>query len=212
MRFCIAILILGCLSQVGLAQSVHVTGLFKGMVMLNIDGQQRLIKNGEVSPEGVKVIEATSRYAVVEIDGVEQRLTLTQKISSHYTVKERPEVTIRRTDNNQYLTQAHINDRRVKVLVDTGATSVAMSESHAKQLNLKYTNKGITGSVSTASGVSSAYHIILRSLTVGGITVNGVPALVIEGTYPRHILLGMSYLKHVEMTEKDGIMTLKSKF
>ena len=49
---------------------------------------------------------------------------------------------------------------------------------------------------------------MLDSVDVGGIRVDGVRASVIEGEHPRAILLGMTYLKHVEMREKNGVLQL----
>ena len=48
----------------------------------------------------------------------------------------------------------------------------------------------------------------LRSVNVGGIKVNNVPATVIEGEFPNYVLLGMTYLRHVKMEENQGVMTL----
>jgi aspartyl protease family protein len=56
--------------------------------------------------------------------------------------------------------------------------------------------------------VSPAHVITLNSVAVGGIEVNNVPALVVEGSYPATILLGMSYLQHVKLQEHNGILSL----
>ena len=194
------------------ARQVVVQGLFKGAAVLTIDGQQRMLRNGQTSVEGVTVIEATPKYVVVSFDGKQQRLGLSQQISSSFQETSRDEVTIPRSQRNQYITPIHVNGRRIEALVDTGANIVAMSEIHARQLDLKYQSKTPTSRVVTASGTADAYNVVLRNVSVGGITVSGVTAVVIEGDYPRRVLLGMSYLSNVELSEKDGIMTLKSKY
>jgi aspartyl protease family protein len=107
----------------------------------------------------------------------------------------------------QYLTQAEVNGRRVQVMVDPGANVIAMNSSQARSLGIDYLS-GAPSEVSTASGVVSAWMISLDSVNVGGIRVNGVQASVIEGGYPETILLGMTYLKHVQMQEKNGILLL----
>ena len=66
--------------------------------------------------------------------------------------------------------------------------------------------------VTTASGVTNAYQITLNSVDVGGIRVDRVLATVIEGSFPEMPLLGTTYLQHVEMHEKDGILLLMRKF
>ena len=45
---------------------IEVVGLFTNAALLHIDGRQLLLKSGETSPEGVMLIEANSREAVVE--------------------------------------------------------------------------------------------------------------------------------------------------
>ena len=53
------------------AADVRVVGLFSGRAVLLVDGQQRLLKPGQTSPEGVKLISATSEEALLLIDGQE---------------------------------------------------------------------------------------------------------------------------------------------
>ena len=56
-----------------------------------------------------------------------------------------------------------------------------------------------------------AHQIFVDSITVGGITVANVEVAVLEGQHPTDILLGMSFLKHVEIRKSEGLMTLVSK-
>ena len=57
-----------------------------------------------------------------------------------------------------------------------------------------------------------AWLITLRSVSVGGIRVDNVQATVVEGSFPTTVLLGMSYLKHVEMKENNGVLSLSRSF
>ncbi|MCR8921518.1 TIGR02281 family clan AA aspartic protease [Dasania sp. GY-MA-18] len=190
---------------------VVVEGLFKGGAILRIDGQQTLLRQGQSSNSGVKVIEASTRHVVIEFDGQRQTLGLNKHISGAAAAPEAPEVQVIRDSRNRYLTYATINGRRITVLVDTGANIVAMSSAHAKRLGINY-RQGVKSRVTTASGVAAAYSLVLSSVTVGGITVSGVEASVIEGNYPTEVLLGMSYLSQLDMQEQDGIMTLRRKY
>ena len=212
MRLILSLCVLLLLATEALAEQIMVQGLFKGAAVLTINGQQRLLRDGQTSIEGVAVIKATPKYVLVSIDGKQQRMTLSQQISSSFQAVERDEVTIARTGHNQYITNIHVNGRRIKALVDTGASTMAFSEAHARQLDLKYDKQRSSGQVTTASGTAKAYHVVLRNVSVGGIGVDGVPAVVVEGNYPSQVLLGMSYLRHIELSEKGGIMTLKSKY
>ena len=49
-------------------------------------------------------------------------------------------------------------------------------------------------------------------MVIGGIAVNNVEGMVLEGKFPEKVLLGMSYLRHVEMSEKGGVLMLLQKY
>ena len=198
-------------STMALALDVQVQGLLKDTAILVIDGKQRLLKVGKRSPEGVLLIEADAKQAVIEMGGEHHQLTLSRHITSLYTRVEKREVSIRRNERNQYITTAKINGKRLQVLVDTGANAVAMSSVTAKSLGIDYEGSP-QGMVRTASGEVPSYMIKLRSLDVGGIEVNTISAFVIEGDYPQMVLLGMSYLEHVSLREQSGILYLQAKF
>ncbi|MDZ7684027.1 MAG: retroviral-like aspartic protease family protein [Gammaproteobacteria bacterium] len=57
----------------------------------------------------------------------------------------------------------------------------------------------------------SAWNVTLSRVEVGGIRVDNVRAAIIEGEHPREILLGMSFLRNVEMRESSGVLVLTSK-
>lgn len=189
---------------------IQAQALLKDMVVIVVDGTRRVIKAGNRSPEGVLLVTSDPRRAIVEINGQRQQLTLSTRISSAFVIKDRLEVTIPRNQANQYVTSATINGRRVKVLVDTGATFVALSSQQAQQMGIDYL-QGYATTVVTASGRANAYQIKLRSVMIGGINAEVVPAVVVEGDYPHIVLLGMSYLDHVDMHEKNGVLLLQSK-
>ena len=63
-------------------------------------------------------------------------------------------------------------------------------------------------SFETASGLTDAYQVTLNSVSVGGIRVDNVPAMVVSGDYPATVLLGMSFLRHVRIEENNGILSM----
>lgn len=186
--------------------AVEVQGLFTGAAVLTVNGQSKMLRVGQ-SHGGVTLIEATSKAATVEIDGKRHVLTVSRRITSNYQKPEFHEVSIRRDTNLQYQTNATINGRKMRVLVDTGANLVALNSSHAQLLGLDYKD-GRPVMIETASGVVAAWMITLKSVDVGGIGVESVRASVIEGAYPSTILLGMSYLRHVDISENGGVLSL----
>jgi aspartyl protease family protein len=186
-----------------------VRGLFKGAVLLEIDGQQKLVRAGSSHPKGAKVLTANSRSALVRYHGKNHRLTLNKRIGALYTESGRQEVVLTRNSNREYRTRLSVNGRSADAVIDTGATSVAMSSRQARQLGINYDNAPVV-SIATASGVSRGFSVKLDKLSVGGIERHHIPAVVLDGDYPHVILLGMSFLEHVDIQERGSILTLRA--
>ena len=189
---------------------VGVLGLFKDAAYLKVNGQERLVKVG-TSFAGVQLLEANSKQARIVFEGREQTVTMSQRISASYQEPERRKVLIRTNEHRQYISTAQINGRTTKVLVDTGANVVALNSATAEGLGLDYRSND-PHLITTAAGEVQAYPIKLDSVVMGGIRVNHVQAMVLDGAHPGTVLLGMSYLQHVEMSEKGGILMLLQKY
>lgn len=190
---------------------VEAQALMKNSAMLRIDQSSRMLRVGERSPEGVLLVSASPREAVVEFDGKRRSLNLSNQIAGTFAEADKTEVQIRRNNKHQYITSGEINGRRVLVLVDTGANSVAMNSGQASSLGIDY-RKGTPTMVGTASGVAHGYEVVLDKISIGGISASFVAATVIEGDFPAQILLGTTYLQHVGMREDGGIMYLRQKY
>ncbi|WP_292101071.1 TIGR02281 family clan AA aspartic protease, partial [Brevundimonas sp.] len=83
--------------------------------------------------------------------------------------------------------------RAVRVMVDTGASVVALTPADAARLGLRLKADDFSGTVITASGPVRAAPVELGAVAVAGARVERVEALVVEHGLP-HSLLGMSYL------------------
>lgn len=102
--------------------------------------------------------------------------------------------------DGHYWAEAEIDGRAVRVLVDTGATVVALTRQDAQRLGLKVTSADFNRAVQTASGEAKAASVTLASVSVAGATVRKVEALVVEEGLS-HSLLGMSYLGRLSRFE-----------
>lgn len=185
---------------------IEIEALFTDAAVISVDGQRKMIRVGETF-KGVTLLSAYSRTATLEVDGKQMVLGISRRIGSTYTEPEEERVTIQRNELLQYLTTARINGRSVQVLVDTGANVVAMNTEHARQLGVDLA-AGQPSRVETASGFVQARFVTLRSVSLGGIRVENVQASVIEGDFPATILLGMTYLQHVDIQEENGVLSL----
>ena len=100
---------------------------------------------------------------------------------------------VARADDGHYWADADINGRAVRVLVDTGASVVALTRDDAARLGLRLEPADFSATVVTASGPVRAAAVELQAVAVAGARVDRVEALVVEQGLP-HSLLGMSYL------------------
>jgi len=189
-------------------EKLEVQGLFSNKAVLMIDGKRHILAVGETSPEGVKVISANSRGAVLEVDGQQKQYNLGNTVSTTFTKRKSQKETIFVNSGGMFMTFGNINGRSVRFLVDTGASAIAMNVEQAKQLGIRYDKVGIPASVSTASGFVDAYRVRLKSVSVGKITETNVEAFVIDGNHPGPVLLGMTFLGRLNVEHSGNAMTL----
>jgi len=190
----------------GQASSVEVQAVLGKTAVLLIDGQRQSLKVGETF-SGITLLATRPTAVTLEIDGREETVGLSQRVSTTFEKAQEQVVTIARNASMQYHTTVIINGQSTLAMVDTGANLVAMSSNQARSMNIDY-GSGDPSLVETASGLSEAYPVTLQSVSVGGIQVHNVPAMVVRGSYPTSVLLGMSYLRHVKMEEQNGILSL----
>ena len=186
---------------------VEIVGLFKDRAVIRTGGGEKLLKVGETTTQGVTLISASSREAVVAWQGREHTLGLSRQVAGQYAEAQVSEVSIPADDFGQYRIRGAINNHYVDFLVDTGASVVALSSAQADALGINY-RQGQLGSVQTAQGNAESYFMTLQKVTVAGITAHNVQAAIITGRFPVDILLGMSFLKQVSIRESGGVMTL----
>lgn len=116
------------------------------------------------------------------------------------------EVTLMRDMSGHYRAEAYINGIKTVVMVDTGATDVAISAKFAEQLGIQ-SNQAIR--TETANGATVAYMTRLQSIKLGGIEANDVAATIVPnlGT---DMLLGMSFLSRMDVRLYKGTMTIRA--
>jgi aspartyl protease family protein len=190
---------------------IRVHGFFGKSAVLVINDKQRLLKQGETSPEGVTLISTANSEAVLEVEGQRVTLGMSQHISSNFHAADVAEVRIPRGRNGHYFVTGYIDGHAMEFMVDTGASVVALNINQAKALGLDYRN-GESIRVSTASGVAEAREVTLNKLTIGNITLYNIRCIVHIGSHPRIALLGNSFLSHVQMSDVDGVLLLRKKF
>ncbi len=211
-RLIILVGFLASTAALGAVDKLQIVGLFPGKAIIEIDGRRRVIAAGDVSPEGVKLISATSQAAVLEIDGRVASYPLGGRIGNRFVERRAPtSVRIWPDPQGMYTVDGSINAIPVNFIVDTGATHVALSEREARRLGLDYRVAGTEGTVTTASGVVRSFSVRLNKVRVGAIELLDVPATVVDGDFPSVTLLGMSFLGRVDMLRDGRVMELRTR-
>lgn len=116
------------------------------------------------------------------------------------------EVVLDRNRSGHYVAPGQINGQPVTFLVDTGATHVSVPESLAGRLGLE---RGREQRSMTANGVISVYATRLNSVRLGNIELRNVQASINPFMPEDTVLLGMSFMQHLELIQRDGQLTLR---
>jgi len=128
-----------------------------------------------------------------------------QQVTTQNTDKQRI-VVLKRNRYGHYVTQGRINNQVVTFLLDTGASDISIPEKIARKLNLKY---GQQRRYQTANGSIIGYLTQLQSVSIGDIKLTNVRASINPKMSGNEILLGMSFLKFIEFTQRRDTLILR---
>ncbi|MBL8522883.1 MAG: TIGR02281 family clan AA aspartic protease [Betaproteobacteria bacterium] len=212
MRHCNHALLCCLLTSAGLSHAVKVTvvGLFPGKAVVVIDAQDpRTLSVGQKTPEGVMLISTASDSAMFEIDGKKQKLELGQ-LFVPATNKDAATTAVAADGQGHHWVNGQINGKIIRMLIDTGATSVSLPAAFARSAGIDYL-KGVRGMVQTANGTAAAWRVKVDSISVGDITLYQVDAVVMEAGLDT-ALLGMSFLNRTDMKRDGANLVLTKRF
>jgi aspartyl protease family protein len=118
------------------------------------------------------------------------------------------QVTIKQDKHGHYIFLGTINRKQVKFILDTGATQIAVPLSIARHINLPF---GRSYFANTANGRTLSYTSIAKEVGIGEIILYNIDTSIVTGYEDDKVLLGMSYLKNLEIVQKDGNIILIKK-
>jgi aspartyl protease family protein len=119
------------------------------------------------------------------------------------------EALLQADERGQYAADALVNGLRLRMLVDTGASDVVISASTAARLGLVPSGRP-TRLIQTANGVSTASQALISHLSLGGLYMNDVEALILTPEAGEVNLIGESFLKRlVSVEQRDGMLILR---
>ncbi|NIR61550.1 MAG: TIGR02281 family clan AA aspartic protease [Gammaproteobacteria bacterium] len=116
------------------------------------------------------------------------------------------QVALERNRYGHYVATGRVNGQAVEFLLDTGASDVSVPGALADELGLA---RGARRTYTTAGGPVVAYATELERVELGGIVLRDVRASINPRFESDAILLGMSFLKHLELTQRGTTLTLR---
>lgn len=111
---------------------------------------------------------------------------------------------VRIDEQGHFRDEFRLNGRRVKALIDTGATLVAINSSTARRIGIKLQPSDYTYEVNTANGKAKAAAAMIDLMQIGRIEVRKVKAVILDDTALSGTLVGMSFLKRLDSFAVQG--------
>jgi len=145
------------------------------------------------------VIGYSYRY---ELNAVADRV-MAELVPGHVVSHGRT-VEVARSNGGDFAIAAQINGARVHMVLDTGASSVVLTQSDAKAAGLPIDLLDYSVSIDTANGRTRAAPVTLDHLAIGSLEEKSVEALVVQPGQLQTSLLGMSFLNRLQSWQVVG--------
>lgn len=110
---------------------------------------------------------------------------------------------LKREDDGHYWARANMDGQFIRVMVDTGASIVALTRDDARTLGFELADLDYSYRIRTAGGEVMGAYITIESVKIGGVEVENVEAMVLQEGLTQS-LLGMSFLGELYSYEFKG--------
>ncbi len=212
LRPVVALVAAAAVAGAAAAQSVVLAGsIGQSKAVLMIDGQPVTLAVGATA-RGVTLRRRVDGEAEVEVGGRVERLRLggtPARTGGAAPTAENRAIVIAAGPGGHFTASGAINGQAVQFMVDTGATTVALSQAEATRLGLDWRH-GRPGLSQTAGGAVPFHAINLTRVRVGDVEVTNVDAIVVPAALPM-VLLGNSFLERFSMVREADVMRLERK-
>ena len=111
--------------------------------------------------------------------------------------------TLTRAADGHFYTDAQVNGTIIRFLVDTGASSVALSKADAARIGLQFTDADFTAVGQGAGGALALKPVTLDRIIIGTTDASNVEGVIVNSDM-KVSLLGQSWLKRVGTVEIKG--------
>jgi len=113
-------------------------------------------------------------------------------------------VELARSHGGDFPISAQVNGARISMILDTGASTVVLTNEAAKAAGLPLELVKYSVNVDTANGRALAAAVTLDRVVIGGIAERSIPALIAQPGQLKTSLLGMSFLNRLQGWEVRG--------
>jgi aspartyl protease family protein len=129
-----------------------------------------------------------------------------RQVMSMTSAEGHPQVVLQRNRFGHYVATGLINAQPVVFMLDTGASDVSVPVPVAERLGLE---KGQPLQYRTANGTVRAWQTVIDEIRLGDIRIGPVRASINPGAQGEEILLGMSFLEHLDFRQQGETLTLE---
>jgi aspartyl protease family protein len=187
-------------------------------VALSLSGRKLVVEVvGSLAALVAGVVIVTHRQQTLALFGIQlpaQTATIeaTPKSVESITPSTRRgrNVELRAGDNGHFFTQIGVDGAMIDVIVDTGASIVALTYDDARRAGLLPLDREFTGRVQTANGIARVAPVEIGRITIGDIEVRSVRGVVAEEGAMRQSLLGMTFLSRLSnVSMQSGRLVLE---
>lgn len=112
-------------------------------------------------------------------------------------------ITLTREPDGHFYAQPLANNTPIRMMVDTGATVVALTGQDARSMGISWKSNDMRPVARGANGMVNGVEVTIKRMDLGNVTVTNVPAIVLpEGLAVS--LLGQSFLNRLSRMEVSG--------
>lgn len=191
------------------ATAQTLAGRMGDKALLVIAGRSVVVAPGQTQA-GVTLLRWDGETALIEYAGRPLALRLgaaPAALAASAAGSAAREVVLTAGPGGHFIAEGAINGRSVRLMVDTGATLVALPQAEAERLGIELRGARTTLS-QTAAGAVPAALVTLGRLRVGAVELSNVPALVTPAPLP-YVLLGNSALARFQMRRDNDVLRLE---
>ncbi len=205
---------LGAQAQTG----VTVSGVMGDKAVLSVNGAApRVLRVGE-SLNGVQLVEVGYGKVVVQMEGRRYTLGIRQGVHAAAPADKAAaagdssgRVQLTADGQGHFTAQGSVNGVPVRFMVDTGASLVALPEGVARRAGVDL-DRAPAVTIQTANGRAPAHRVVLNNVTIDGISLHLVEALVVDDAGLSTPLLGMSFLNRTNMHREGDSLVLIQRY